>query len=56
VAGVEDVTVPAGTFSAYRVEITGGQQPVTLFVSQETPRRVVKIQPTGQPIVIELAQ
>ncbi len=56
VAGVEEVTVPAGTFSAFRVEIAGGQQPVTMFVSQETPRRVVKIAPTGQPIAIELVQ
>ena len=56
VAGVEEVTVPAGTFSTFRVEVTGGQQPVTLFVSRETPRRVVKIVPTGQPIAIELAQ
>jgi zinc protease len=56
VAGVEEVTVPAGTFSAFRVEITGGQQPVTVFVSQETPRRVVKIVPTGQPIAMELVQ
>ncbi len=56
VAGVEEVTVPAGTFAAYRVEISGGQQPVTLYVSQDTPRRVVKIQPAGQPITLELAQ
>ncbi len=56
VAGVEQVTVPAGTFTAYRVEITGGQQPVTVFVSQESPRRTVKIAPVGQPIAIELAR
>ena len=56
VAGVEEVTVPAGTFAAFRVEITGGQQPVTLYVSQDAPRRVLKMQPAGQPITIELAQ
>jgi zinc protease len=56
VAGIEEVTVPAGTFSAYRVEITGGQQPVTMFVSQEAPRRAVKVVPVGQPIALELVQ
>lgn len=56
VAGVEDVTVPAGTFSVFRVEMTGGQQPATLYVTRESPRRVVKIVPVGQPVSLDLVK
>lgn len=50
VAGTESVTVPAGTFEAYRVEVEGGPAPVTLFVTTAAPHHVVKIAPTGQPV------
>ena len=50
----ESVTVPAGTFQAYRVDITGGQGPIQMFVSTDTPRRVLKIAPVGSPLVLEL--
>jgi hypothetical protein len=56
VAGVEDVTVPAGTFSVFRVEMTGGQQPATFYVTRESPRRVVKIVPVGQPVSLDLVK
>ena len=44
VAGVETVTVPAGKFDAYRVEITsadGGSDKKTLWVAKDT-HKVVK--------------
>ena len=44
VAGVESVTVPAGKFDAYRVEISsadGGTDKMTLWVSKDS-RKVVK--------------
>jgi zinc protease len=50
----ESVTVPAGTFQAFRVDVTGGRAPVQIFVSTETPRRVLKIAPVGTPLVLEL--
>ncbi len=56
VAAVEDVTVPAGTFSVFRIEMTGGQQPATFYVTRDTPRRVVKMVPAGQPVSLELVQ
>jgi hypothetical protein len=56
VGAAEKVTVPAGEFDAYRVEMTGGPQPLTLWVTTATPRRVVKVEPTGQPVVIELVK
>jgi zinc protease len=55
VLGVEEVTVPAGTFSTYKVDVSGGEQPLILYVSTDTPRRVVRIELLAQPVVFELA-
>jgi zinc protease len=54
VAGLEDVTVAAGTFSAYRVDIQAGGQGFTYLVSETSPRRVLKIELAGQPVTFEL--
>lgn len=56
VTGVEQVVVPAGTFPAFRLEVAGMQLPLVMHVSQEAPRRLVRIAPTGAPIVFELAK
>ncbi len=56
VADSEPVTVPAGTFQAYRVEVSGSQLPFVLYVSTAAPRRVVKTQFVGQPYVAELVK
>lgn len=50
VAGAEPVTVPAGTVQAYRVEVTGAQQPLTLFVEEAAPHRLMKIAMVGTPV------
>ena len=45
VSGTEKVTVPAGTFDAYRVDLTsadGGQDKTTIWIAKET-RQAVKI-------------
>ena len=52
VAAVEEVTVPAGTFSAFRIEISG-TVPTHLYLSTEG-LRVLKIVPVGQPVAFEL--
>jgi zinc protease len=54
--GVQEVTVPAGTFQALRVQVTGGEAPLTFYLSTETPRRIVKLEIVGQPIAFELVQ
>lgn len=54
VTGSESVTVPAGTFDAYRVDVTGGEQPMTLFVRQEAPHVAVRQEYAAMPVVIEL--
>jgi|SRR5436190_4728128 len=56
VAGLETVQVPAGNLPSYRLEIAGMQLPVVMHVTQQTPRRLVRIAPTGAPIVFELVK
>jgi zinc protease len=56
VAGSESVTVPAGTFPVYRVELTGQSQPLTLYVTTASPHRVVKMAPGGAPIEFVLVK
>jgi len=56
VAALENVAVPAGTFSAYRLELSGMQLPLVMHVTQHAPRRVVRIAPTGAPLVFELVK
>ena len=56
VAGEDSVTVPAGTFAAYRVEVTGGAVPVVLYVTRDAPRHVIKIEIVGAPFVVELVK
>ena len=56
VTGTESVTVPAGTFPAYRVEQTGGMQPITMFVTTAAPYRIVKMAPSGAPVEFVLVK
>lgn len=43
VVGEETLRVPAGEFAALRGELTSTQLPVTIWVSREVPRRLLKI-------------
>ncbi|MDH3495923.1 MAG: DUF3108 domain-containing protein, partial [Gemmatimonadota bacterium] len=56
VGGVEAITVPAGTFQAFRVSLAGGRLPVVLYVTEQPPRRIIRVEVIGQPIVFELVQ
>jgi zinc protease len=56
VAGVENLTVPAGTFPAFRLEVTGMQIPIVMWVSTDAPRRLLQIAPTGFPLVFQLVK
>jgi zinc protease len=53
VRGVEEVTVPAGTFQAFRIQATGAT-PLTMYVRQEAPHVMLRQEFAGQPVVIEL--
>lgn len=56
VVGTEEVTVPAGTFQVYRVELTGGSQPITLYVLQEAPHVAVLQEFAGAPVSLQLKE
>ncbi len=53
VAGEETVTVPAGEFETYRIDLEG-QQAMTVWVTKTAPHIVVKREITGQPVEIVL--
>ena len=54
VIGREEMTVPAGTFDTFRVELDGGEPSQIFWITAEPPRRTVRIQLIGQPWVYEL--
>jgi len=56
VKGTEKLTVPAGTFDVYRIELSGGQAPVAMFVTTDAAHRLVKIAPRGAPLEFVLAK
>jgi zinc protease len=56
VGAVENVAVPAGTIPAYRLELTGMQLPIVMHVSQQAPRHIVRVAPTGAPLIFELVK
>lgn len=52
VDGQEVVTVPAGTFGAYRVQLVGGDASGTYWIEVAEPHRVLKFGPAGVPLEI----
>jgi len=56
VTGPVSITVPAGTFPAYQVDVTGSPTPITMYVGTDSPRRVLKTEYAGQPFFVELVK
>ncbi len=56
VSAEESVTVPAGTFAVWKVDATGGEQPVTFWIEKAAPHRVVKIGMVGAPVEFRLVK
>jgi hypothetical protein len=54
VVGLEEVTVPAGTFSAYRVAVAGADPASTLFVRARAPHVILRQEIAGEPVIFEL--
>jgi hypothetical protein len=54
VTGEESVTVPAGTFACWRVEMSGGPQGMTFYATKNAPYLVVKYELVGMPVAFEL--
>jgi hypothetical protein len=56
VKATETLTVPAGSFEVYRVELSGGQAPVAMYVTTDATHRLVKVAPRGAPLEFVLAK
>jgi hypothetical protein len=56
VAGVDSLSVPAGAFRAFKVDVSGGAVPFVFYVSESVPRRVLKVEIVGTPVTFELAR
>jgi predicted Zn-dependent peptidase len=56
VGATDSLTVAAGSFRAFRIEVTGSRVPFVMYVSTNSPRRVLKTEFVGQPFVVELVK
>jgi len=56
VTGESEVVVPAGRFPTWRVEISGGELPMTLFLRQEAPHILIRQEYAGQPVRFDLVE
>jgi zinc protease len=54
VAGEDSVTVPAGSFACWKVEMAGGQLPINFYITKAAPYLLVKYELVGPPVVFEL--
>ena len=55
VMAVGNLGVPAGVFPVSQVQVMG-PQPLILYITRESPRRIVKIERMGQPMSFELVK
>lgn len=56
VVGESKVTVGAGEFDVYEVEVSGGPMPIRLLVRKDGPHIAVKQEVAGQPVSVELKE
>lgn len=56
VVGESKVTVGAGEFDVYEIEVSGGPMPMRLYARKDAPHLVVKQELAGQPMSIELKE
>ena len=56
VSGEEPVTVVAGTFDAWKADVTGGQAPLTIWIEKAGAHRLLKLALVGQPVEFQLAK
>ncbi len=54
VVGESKVTVPAGTFDVYDLDVTGTEGSMKVYVAKSAPNVIVKQEFAAQPVVMEL--
>ena len=52
-SGEESVKVPAGTFDAWKADVTGGEQPLTVWIEKGGAHRLLKLAFPGQPVEMQ---
>lgn len=50
-----DVSVPAGDFATWRVEVSGGANPVILYLRRAPPHILIRQESPGNPLRLDLA-
>jgi hypothetical protein len=56
VLAVGNLTVPAGVFPVFQVQVAGSSNAMILYITRETPRRVVRVEQMGRPLSFELVK
>ena len=56
VAGSDTVSVPAGHFETWRLELSAGETSIVAHVTRSAPFRIVRMQPQGAPFDIQLVK
>ena len=56
VLAVGNLSVPAGTFPVFQVQVTGSSNAMVLYITRDTPRRVVRVEQMGRPLSFELVK
>ncbi len=56
VTGSAEISVPAGNFDTWAVVQEGGQPGNTIYVSKDSPRRIVRFDVTGMDMRLELME
>ena len=54
VSGESKVTVPAGTYDVYELDVSSAEGAMKVFISKTTPGLIVKQEFAAQPVVMEL--
>lgn len=52
VGAIESIDTPSGAYRTYRADVSGGEQPVTFFVTADAPHQLVKLAVPGSPLEI----
>ena len=55
VEGEEEITVSAGTYQTWRVQVTGGEAGLTLFLRRDAPHILIRQEFGGQPLRLDLS-
>ncbi len=56
VTGDSTITVPAGTFDCWKLEMTGGQVGMNVYITKTAPYLLVRYELIGPPVAFELTE